>query len=69
MITIFRDPIFGLLAQDEEGNRLPIWQRPVDTTHEEMWQEGKQRLTDAYPERQIRWYRMDPLPMEDVYVE
>ena len=31
--------------------------------------EGKTRLLEAYPGRDVRFYRMEPLPLDTLYVE
>ena len=69
MLTIFRDPLLGLLMLDAAGERLPLFERPPDTTHAEMWQDGFQRLPEAYPGHEIRWYGLEPLAIEDLYTD
>jgi hypothetical protein len=68
IITLFQDPLLGLLAQDQEGNHLPVWQRPPDTTHQEMWEDGYQRLAAAYPDTILHRNGLD-IPEDDLDIE
>ena len=69
MLTIFRDTLFGLMVQDDEGNRLVVVVRSADTSPQEMCESGFTRFQEAYPNHEIRWDRMDPVSLEGLYVE
>jgi hypothetical protein len=69
-IRISWDDTLGLIAEDSQERMMPLFLRYPEQTHEEMVdQYWAVRLLEAFPDVAPQWVNVEPLPLEDLYVE